>query len=236
MRKRTKLWVDPEHSSEQSGIYHHFSIVRNCLVDMGQSSLASNFVALGAGGGWATIIENNRLANCQYGMKFPNSNPSIDLVFRHNYFRNLKYGSYLSGECKRAIFLNNLVDWPLAAAETSPSGFVFANGPINEIIARGNLMRRMDGEAPNGSETGIKIEGSALAKNVIVDQNIIDAGTLNNAINRSELATGGTMTAFNNQKPNGTFLPSYDSFTQTHDQELITDIEADTLALLKNRL
>jgi hypothetical protein len=96
----------------------------------------------------------------------------------------------------------------------------FLMGIFKSIIARGNVFRRPVGSAPNSSEIGFSFKNCT---SVIVENNVADVGTsVNNAVSYSVCET---VKAFNNKKPDGTFVAAYDTSTSVHLGELTTDVE-----------
>ena len=64
---------------------------------------------------------------------------------------------------------------------------------------------------------------------MIVENNIADAGTtVNNAV---YFQVCGTVKAFNNREPDGTFVAAYNTPTGYHLGELTTDVEDAWLAM-----
>ena len=59
-------------------------------------------------------------------------------------------------------------------------------------------------------------------QDVVVEQNLIDILTVNNAVKHNGCATFKT---FNNQKSPGVFLPGYNSTTTLYDADLVTDAQ-----------
>jgi hypothetical protein len=132
------------------------------------------------------------------------------------------------------ILLNNTVEWPTAADYSGVIGLKLDGGSgsltnvFKTIIARGNVFRRPVGSAPNNSEVGLSFKNCT---NVIVENNVADVGTSsNNAVSYSVCEANGVK-AFNNKKPDGTFVAAFDTSTSLHLGELTTDVEDALLAV-----
>ena len=82
------------------------------------------------------------------------------------------------------------------------------------------------GATPTNSEIGLSFKNCS---NVISENNVADVGTsLNNGMTYQVC---DKVKAFNNQKPDGTFLQAYESATQIHLSELTTDVQDALLAI-----
>lgn len=221
--------------SLESGKYHYGTTVRNCFFSLDASLTFSSKYSTGivVGGGTGTIIEYNRILNCQAGLELLETPSTGDLTVRHNYVRTCKYGANLNlpssgNELGRLVILDNVLEYAPSANVSDPIGVrLSGSGIFKQFIIRDNVMRRQEGAAAGSNDRGILIENSTSWTNGIIENNIISVGaTLDNGVSHPALPSGATLKVFNNRKPEATFLPVYNSGTLTHDAELTTDVEA----------
>jgi hypothetical protein len=226
------------HLARDTGNEHIFCVIRNNYVDMNQTAgFGSTYVGIGVSGGIGTIVEYNRVLNCKTGAEWPNTSSTTDLIFRHNYFRNVDTASFfelvdVSQEIGRLIYLNNIIEWAPTAVVASPYGLrlnsaVNANGKFKHLVVRDNIMRRQAGEAANGSEQGVYLGLLTKWENLVVDNNLIEVGASpDKGVSHPALPAGATVKPFNNLEVNSTFLAAHNRGTSTHDAELTSDVEA----------
>jgi len=124
------------------------------------------------------------------------------------------------------IVQSNTVEWATTSDYANVIGIKLDGGSgssttlFKSVISRGNVFRRPVGNTPNNSEVGLSFKNCT---NVTVEQNVADVGTsVNNAVPYSVC---GNVKAFNNKKPDGTFVAAYNTATSLHLAELTTDVE-----------
>ncbi len=146
-----------------------------------------------------------------------------------------------AGRASRRAYLDESKVWPdrfyqqfrgvgdagkRACAIWRASGSVSGGQRFENVIVRDNYFQRPDGVAPNGSEKGVYFENNVLWDHVIIDNNLLDIGsTPANGISHPAIPSGGTMTTFNNLKPDNTFLQGRNRGNSTMDQELTSALK-----------
>lgn len=219
---------------------HQMCVIRNCFVD-GSPYTGVGLRGIMATGGNGTIVERNRVLNCNYGLFYDEliSSPvapdviskTTDLIVRDNYFRNVLVGIYLrrdnspaTNPIARIIALQNQFE----IQNTSGSYGIQLDVGTDSItpvagyttaIIRGNRIRPLDGATPSN------IAGGIIAKSVsalTIDNNWIDASTPDNSVQQGSV---GKVQVFNNRTLAGDFLPVSIIGSSSHQGELTTDAE-----------
>jgi hypothetical protein len=206
--------------------YHVGCVIRNCYVDC--TATTKPFKAIHASGGVGTLVEENRILNCQFGGPYQGTNstiPTKDVVVRGNYYYNVAYGPHLNlpastPQIGRVVLLENVIE---LATSGTPIGIKLAGANTNDrfkvAVVRGNVIRHVDGASgPTGTEA-IRLNACVEA---IAEDNVINIATTNNAVIHDYCQK---VKLFNNQSSAGIFLPGYDSLTGLHDWELTNEAE-----------
>lgn len=197
--------------------------------------------AIMADGGRGTVVEGNRVFNCDWGLYYDETysplSPDViskttDLIIRDNYFYSVLYGIYVKrantgvlNPIGRIIALENQFEMENTSGAIGMQ-FDVANDTLtpsagySTLIVRGNRIRPADGTLPNNISNGI------IAKSVTaltIDNNWVNAPSADAALQRG--SAGGIQT-FNNRTLEGTLLPVTILGTSTeHQGELTTDAE-----------
>jgi len=234
--------------SQVGGSYFHRACnVRNCYINCSGSVTDTTFNGISATGGVGTIIEQNRIWNCDIGFfVFDGAEDDLpitrDIIVRDNYLYNVTIGFYLNlidepadpSPIGRIVFQTNLIELTTAVAAT---GFKISSdaGPstnpiVGQLVIRRNEIRHTQGDNGDNGSFGITLDFVAEA---IVEENLISIGTTpDNPDNTKAIvrtADVSRMKTFNNQSRTGVFLGCWNG--ASHDGDLVTDVEAAIMAL-----
>jgi hypothetical protein len=217
--------------------YHEACVIRDCIVDPGDTSFQKNIRGIVIWGGLGTIVERNRIRNCKYGGPHQDETGlsvsgewyrNSDIVVRENLYYNVLYGVYVKvffWGIDRLIVERN---WIELALNTSAVGvFVDRLGDgwptIEELVVRRNRIQHNDGGSADNGPVGVRIVDLNYA---VVDSNLIQVGNTS----APDLKTGvqyrlSNLSCFNNRTPSGQLLRAYHTDVWTPLREFTTQVE-----------
>jgi hypothetical protein len=199
-------------------------VMRECVIDLGNS--ASNYTGIVAGGGRATVVEENFVRNCRIGFSVC-AGKTWDMVVRRNQFSAVESGikSIHSSTdwLGQFVALHNRMEISGTGART---GILFNSDSVGlalgPVILRHNIIGRAD--TPNSGDIGVSLTRIA---NAIVERNIIDVTTKDNSIRFDSCTNKKT---FSNRKKDSTLLPGYDATVSRHTEEW--ELETENMLML----
>lgn len=217
-------------SANTAGVPHDSCVIRDCLIDFGDTNQDLNYIGIVATGGRGTIVERNFGTLMKVAMGFE-TGKTWDMVFRRNQFLLVRYGVEMAAGNNdflgQLVMLHNRFD---LAGTTTPVKGIYIKGSSQgltpgPIVLRRNLIRRSNPATELDGDRGIELDTCTSA---IVERNVIDVKLPDqNTIYATSCAN---LKTFANRKTDSTLRPAWDVTNSRHSQEW--ELESENMLML----